>query len=90
VPIGVVTVTVPVVAPVGTLVSIAEAVTFRSGAVVPLKVMLVVPVRLFPKIMTIDPTLPALRLVFTNGPSPMDRLKTVPSKVVPPPREVVP
>ena len=80
VPLGVVTVTVPVVAPVGTLVSIAEAVTLSRGAVVPLKVMLVVPVRLFPRMITFIPTLPKVGLVFTNGPSPTDSLNTVPPK----------
>ena len=89
-PLAVVTVTVPVVAPVGTLVSIADAVTLSSVALVPLKATLVVPARLFPRIMTLDPTLPAVVTVFTNGPRPIDRLKTVPSKVAPPPRAVVP
>lgn len=86
--------TVPVVAPVGTLVSIAEAVTLSSGAVVPLKVTLVVPLRLFPRMITFAPTLPEVGLVFTNGPSPTDRLKTVPQPYpqleLDPPRTVVP
>src|SRR5215471_9055076 len=78
VPFGVVTMTVPVVAPVGTLVSIAEAVTLSNGAVVPLKATLIVPVRLFPRMITLAPTLPEVGLVSTNGPRPVARLKIVP------------
>ena len=45
---------------------------------VPLKVTLVAPVRLFPRILTTAPTLPEEVCVSTNGPRPTERLKTVP------------
>jgi hypothetical protein len=52
VPFGVVTSTVPVVAPVGTAVVISELETTLKTAAVPLKVTPVAPVRLVPRILT--------------------------------------
>ncbi len=82
--LGVVTLTLPVIAPLGTLVLISVLETTVNVAAVPLKVTLVEPSRLFPKIMTAVPTLPEVGSVSTNGPSPTDWLKTVPSLLVPP------
>src|SRR6266852_5454019 len=76
---GVVTLTLPVVAPLGTVVLIAVPVELTVNvAFVPLKVTLVEPVKLFPRIVTYAPTLPEVGSVSTNGPSPTERLKTVP------------
>jgi hypothetical protein len=65
--LGVVTLTFPVVAPVGTVVLISELETTAKSAAVPLKLTLVAPVRLFPKIITAVPTLPEMGSVSTNG-----------------------
>jgi hypothetical protein len=78
VPCGVTTLTLPVVAPVGTVVVISELETTLKAAAVPLNVTLVAPVRLVPRILTGFPTLPEVVCVSTNGPRPTDRLKTVP------------
>jgi hypothetical protein len=78
VPPGVITATEPLVAPAGTLVVISELETTVNAAAVPLKVTLVAPVRSVPRILTAAPALPDVGSVFTNGPSPTDRLKTVP------------
>jgi hypothetical protein len=51
VPFGVVTATVPVVAPAGTVVLISVSEATVNVAAVPLKLTFVAPVRLFPKIM---------------------------------------
>jgi hypothetical protein len=82
VPLGVVTWTAPVVAPVGTVVWISVSDTTVNVAAVPLKLTLVAPVRLFPRIMTAVPTPPEVGTVFTKGPRPTARLKTVPTLVV--------
>jgi hypothetical protein len=58
VPPGVTTLTVPVVAPVGTVVVISDLDLTVNVADVPLKVTLVEPVRLVPRILTAAPTLP--------------------------------
>lgn len=76
--------TLPVVAPVGTVVVIKEAETTLKTAAVPLKVTLVAPVRSVPRILTAASTLPEVVCVFTNGPRPIERLKTVPSALTPP------
>lgn len=55
---GVVTLTLPVVAPVGTVVVISELETTVNVAAVPLNVTLVEPVRPVPRILTAAPTLP--------------------------------
>jgi hypothetical protein len=83
VPLGVVTRTRPVVAPAGTVVVISEAETTVNVAGVPLKVTLVAPVRLVPRTLTVAPTVPEVGSVSTNGLRPSDRLKTVPSPVLP-------
>ena len=80
--LGLTTSTSPVVAPAGTVARISDSDTTVNVAAVPLKLTPVVPVRLFPRIKTTVPTLPELGNVFTNGPSPTDRLKIV-LKVVP-------
>jgi hypothetical protein len=59
VPLGVTTWTVPLLAPAGTLVPIKELESTSKSAAVPLKLTLVAPVRLFPRISTTSPTVPA-------------------------------
>jgi len=88
VPLGVVTVTVPVVAPTGTVVSMAELEPLNVAAV-PLKLTLVAPPKFVPRIMTRAPTLPKVGCSATKGPSPVAKLKIVPSPLAPP-AEVVP
>src|ERR1022692_159717 len=78
VPLGVVTATVPVVAPPGTVVVISEPDTTVNIAAVPLNFTPIVPVRLVPKMVTGCPTRPDVGFVSTNGLSPTERLKTVP------------
>ena len=68
--VGIVTVTKPVVAPVGTRVSIRDFETTLNSAAVPLKLTLVAPVRSVPRILTARPTLPRVGRVSTNGPRP--------------------
>ena len=84
VPLGVTTWTFPLLAPAGTVVVISEGETAVKTAAVPLKLTLVAPVRLVPRILTAAPTLPEVGCVFTNGPRPTDRLKIVPSLLAPP------
>src|ERR1700685_1035457 len=84
VPPGVTTFTVPVVAPVGTVVVISELETTLKVAVLPLKVTLVAPVRSAPRILTAVPTLPDVGTVWTKAPRPVERLKTTPAPLVPP------
>src|ERR1022692_844339 len=86
VPLGVTTWTVPVVAPVGTVVVISELETTSKTAAVPLKLTLVAPVRFVPRILTAAPTLPKVGSVSTNGPKPTDRLKTGQNCTPRPPR----
>ena len=81
--LGVVTLTLPVVALLGTVVLISVLETTVNLAAVPLNVTLVEPVRLFPRIMTAVPTLPEVDNVLMKGPSPTDRLKTVPQEPKP-------
>ena len=80
----VVTLTVPVVAPLGTVALISELETTVNVAAVPLKLTLLAPVRLVPRILTVAPTLPEVGCVSTNGPRCTDSLKTVPSLLAPP------
>jgi hypothetical protein len=75
--LAVVTSTVPVVAPIGTVV-LMLVLDALNVAPAPLKVTLVAPFRLFPKIVTFLPTLPEVGFVSTNGLSPTDKLKSVP------------
>jgi hypothetical protein len=91
--LGVTTWTFPLLAPAGTVVVISELETTVKTAAVPLKLTQVAPVRLVPRIVTGDPTLPEVVCVFTNGPRPTDRRKTVPQPGSPkpfPPASVVP
>jgi len=74
VPLGVVTTMVPVVAPLGTVAVMYVSDTTVNVAGVSLKVTLVVPVRLFPRIPIVMLTLPKFDVAFTNGPKPIDRL----------------
>jgi len=73
-PPGVITWTVPVVAPTGTLVVISEADFTVKTAAVPLKVTLLAPVRSVPKIVALAPALPEVGSASTNAPRPTDRL----------------
>ena len=59
-------------APTGTVVAIRVSETTSKAAAVPLKLTLVVPLRLVPRISTAFPTVPAPGLVTTNGPKPTD------------------
>ncbi len=68
-PLGVLTLTLPVVASLGTVVLISEPETTATEAGVPSKVTLVALVRLFPRITTAAPTSPEAGSVSTNGPS---------------------
>jgi hypothetical protein len=84
VPLGVTTLTSPVFALVGTIVMISEAETTWKAAVVPLKVTLVAPVKSVPIIFISSPALPTRGRVSIKGLRPIDRLKIVPSLLVPP------
>ena len=68
VPLGVVTWTMPVMAPRGTVVVISVLETTLKTAAAPLNVTLVVPFNLFPKIMTLVPAVPDIGAVSTQGP----------------------
>src|SRR5207302_3832005 len=87
-PPEVVTVTVPLVAPPGTLVVISEAETTLNLAAVPLKLTAVAPVRLVPRMITFVPAAPDVGRVPTNGASPVAKLKRVPSVFFPPPAAI--
>jgi hypothetical protein len=77
-PLGVVTVTGPVVAPFGTLVMISVFDTTLNLAGVLLKLTPVAPVRLVPRSTMFDFTTPDVGRGSTNGPSPTFTLKIVP------------
>ena len=71
-PLGVVTLTVPDVAPAGTAVVISVSEMTENAAGVPLKLTPVDPVKLYPRIITLDPALPevgcvAMKLPHTLG-----------------------
>ena len=83
-PVGVDTVTVPLLAPAGTLALISVSFTTVNAAAFPWKLTLVAPVSLFPRITTVAPTLPDVGSVCAKGPSPVDRLKIVPTFSGPP------
>jgi hypothetical protein len=89
VPLGVTTWTFPLLAPAGMVVVISEGETTVKTAAVPVKLTLVALVRLVPRILTAAPTSPKGGRIFTNGPRPTDRRKTVPSPAEPP-ENVVP
>ena len=82
--------TVPVVAPVGTVVVISELETTVNAAAAPWNVTLLAPVKFVPRIVTDEPTLPLVGAVSTNGPNPTDRLKRIPSFSGKPPLLVAP
>lgn len=73
-PAGVVTLTVPVVALAGTVALISAAETTVKTAELPLKVTLVAPVRLLPRMITVAPTLPEVGTVERKGARPFEKL----------------
>ncbi len=68
----------PLVAPIGTVVVISVAETTVNVAGVPLKVTLVVPLRLLPSMNTDEAVLPDVGRVLMNGARPIENLKIVP------------
>lgn len=82
--LGVVTSTVPVVAPAGTVVVISDAETTVNVAAVPLKVTPVAPFNDVPRILTLAPSFPDAGSVSTNALAPIERLKNVPAPLAPP------
>src|SRR5260370_38983087 len=76
VPLGVTTWTFPVAAPAGTPVLIAEDETALKAVATPLKLTLAVPVRPFPRILTLAPTLPAFRTRYANAHKPASSRQT--------------
>jgi hypothetical protein len=79
VPLGVTTSTTPLVAPAGAVVAIALPVELTvNGASAPLNVTLVAPVKFVPRILTVDPVLPEVGRVMTNGPKPIESSNTFP------------
>ena len=81
VPLDVVTLTGPVIAPAGTVAFSSVSLKTLKFAGVPLNQTPEVPVSPWPRISTPHPTLPDPCTKLTNGPSPTDRLKTVPQGV---------
>src|SRR5258708_40051941 len=77
-PPEVVTVTVPLVAPPGTLVVISEAETTLNLAAVPLKLTAVGPGRLVPRMIAFCPRAPDVGVVPAKGRRPLAKRKTVP------------
>jgi hypothetical protein len=75
--LGVTTLTLPVVAPAGTVVVIKELETTVKTAAVPLKLMLVARVRLVPRMLTAAPTLPEAGCAYKNCLRRTSRPKTV-------------
>src|SRR5277367_3559694 len=73
-PPGIVTWSLPVVAPAGTTAEISVGEPTLNDAALPLKVTLVAPVRFVPNILMVIPGLPNWGRVLTNGPRPIDRL----------------
>lgn len=80
-----VTETVPLVAPAGTVAVRKEFDPFVNAAVVPLKLTAVTVERLPPRMVMVAPALPVAGSSFTNAWRPLLKLKTVPSSPVPPP-----
>ena len=79
VPVGVVTVTGPVVAPAGSVALMnVPRTTLKEDAGTPLKLTAVAPVRPVPRIWITEPTLPLGTTNVTNGPRPRSKLNTVP------------
>src|SRR5579862_7469337 len=95
VPVGVVTVTEPVVPPTGMVAVSNVSDLIVNGIEVPLSETFVVPVKPWPRMPNICPALVGLRTKATNGLSPTPKLKTVPQlspagQGFAPPREVEP
>ena len=82
---GVVTTTLPLVAPLGTVAEISVFETTVNAAGVPLKLTAVALAKLLPRTRTFAPTWAEVGSVSTNGATPMDKLKTVPRLLAPPP-----
>src|SRR5712692_8313768 len=79
VPVEVVTVAGPVVAPAGSVAFIkVPRTTLKEDAGTPLKLTAVAPVRSVPRIWITEPTLPLGTTNVTNGPRPRSKLNTVP------------
>src|SRR5258708_9085651 len=76
-PPEVVTVTVPLVAPPGTLVVISEAETTLNLAAVPLKLTAAAPARLVPRVITFAPGAPDVGMGPTTGRLPAAKAKNV-------------
>src|SRR5277367_4671064 len=83
-PPEVVTVTLPEVAPAGTVVVISVAETTVKAADVPLKLTAVAPVKPLPRILTFVPVFPTVGAVWTKGARPVVNPKIVPKLVGPP------
>src|SRR5579871_1379778 len=93
VPLGVVTVAYPVVAPAGTVAFINVSETTVNVAGVPLSETSVVPMKPWPRMPPTWPIFPEGRTNATNGPAPISRLNAVPQPINPhtmPPPEVNP
>ena len=96
VPLGVVTAIVPLAAPLGTEAWINVSDTTVKVVLIPLKVTLVAPVRLFPRMLTAWPAVPNAGFASTKGASPAEKLKITPQPLcrkhwpAGPPVEVVP
>lgn len=85
VPLGVFTVTNPLVAPDGTVARMKVSETTVKLAGVPFKKTPVVPVKPCPRMPPVCPTLPESRVNFTNGARPVDKRKIVPRPEFMPP-----
>jgi hypothetical protein len=70
--VGVVTLIVPVVAPMGTVAVISVGESTVNDAEIPLKVTLVAPERSVPRMTMVDPAVPGLNTVLTKGASPRE------------------
>ncbi len=79
VPLGVLTSTVPEVAPVGTLAVISVAEPTVNSAAVPLKITELVPVRFVPRMTIFAPAMPKVGTVSTNAGRPRDSERMLPS-----------
>jgi hypothetical protein len=75
---GVTTVTIPLVASVGTTVLISLLETTLKGAALPPNLTEVAPLRFVPRMITVVPEAPAIGTVLMNGLSPIFNLKIVP------------
>ena len=89
VPLGVVTVTKPLVAPDGATVVSKVCDLIANRAAVPLKETLVVPLNPCPRIPTVWPIFPVYQTKLTKGPSVVFIPKIVPRAATPVPSEAV-